>query len=334
MKKRYDIVTLGQPLVDIMACVDDVFLETAGLEKGARQLHSLDGIASLYKKAPPALEISGGSAANTAAGLASLGLKTAYIGNVNADSVGSIFAHDLEASGVKCFLTKKNNLLKTGRCLIFVTPDMERTMNTYLGASMDITPSDLPMGTLKDTDILFTELYFWELKTLRDTFQHAILAAKKAYGRVAVTLSDVVCAKNHGIDAWPFIRDNADILVGNLKEFEAFFGQRFDQIIPVLQSNFDYCAATKGRDGAVIISPDEVYHQKRFPAERVFDTTGAGDLFATGFLYGIQQEMPISEIGGLASRTAAAILSDLGARSKVPLTILLERQEIQKNAAA
>lgn len=318
--KKYDVVAIGNAIVDVLAFSDDRFIEEQAMRKGTMCLINDARAEELYSAMGQATEVSGGSAANTLAGLASLGAKTAFIGKVNNDALGTHFRHDLNAVGVEFHTPANENGQPTARCLIVVTPDGQRTMNTYLGAAGEIHPKDVDLSLISDAKIMYGEGYMWDLDCTKAALKTAFDAAKKSGTKVAFTLSDVFCVERSRDEYLQMIRDDFDILFCNHEEAKALYPNKtLEDIFEILQGQCDVVAITCGSKGSVILTPDARIDVDAIWVNEVVDTTGAGDLYAAGFLYGLTQGLSLKECGRLGSACASEIITHLGARAQKPL---------------
>jgi len=315
MRESFDVSALGNAIVDVLARVDDAFLRSLNIEKGGYQPLTETESLALYKRIPPATELSGGSAANTIAGLASFGLKTAYMGTYKNDEFGRIFAHDLHASGVHFPSQPFTRGPGTGRSIILVAPDAERAMNTYMGASVAITPDTLIDEVVASSKIFCSEAYVWEPTPAQQTLFKGAKICKESGTKFALTLSDQFYLKRHAAEVRSFITDHVDILIGNVDEAKTLYqtDSREDALKQV-QVSCDIAAITDGKNGSYLLTKDAILHVERFPTNHVVDTTGAGDAYACGFLYGILSGLPLTETGKIASIIASDIITHLGSR--------------------
>ena len=322
---KYDVVAIGNAIVDILAQADDAFIESIGVAKGSMQLmFSPEDAEALYAKMGPGREVSGGSAANTVAGIAALGGRTAFIGQVADDQLGEVFAHDIRAAGVAFDTAARPGQPTTARCLIFVTPDGQRTMNTYLGASQFLPEAALDLSVIEDAAILYLEGYLWDPEEPRAAMRAAIEAARKAGRKVAFTLSDVFCIGRHGGDFRSLIADGLiDILFANEGELTALAEtDDFEAAAVKLSAQVPTLVVTRGASGACAIQHGTRAEVAAEPIERVIDTTGAGDLFAAGFLHGQAQGKGLEQSLRLGAICAAEIISHFGARPNVDMKAL------------
>ena len=322
--KPYHVVAIGNAIVDVLAFADDAFVNAQEMRKGAMCLIDGKRAEELYGAMGTATEVSGGSAANTLAGLASLGANTAFIGKVNNDELGKIFRHDLNAVGVEFKTPATENGQPTARCLIVVTPDGQRTMNTYLGAAGEIHNGDIDAALIANAQVVYGEGYMWDLDCTKKALRLAFAEAKKAGAKVAFTLSDVFCVERSREDYLKMIEEDFDILFCNHEEAKALYpGKELEEILPLLQGKCDVIAVTCGSKGSVILTPNERVEVDAIWVTEVVDTTGAGDLYAAGFLYGYTQGLPLAECGRLGSACASDIIAHLGARAQKSLRRLL-----------
>jgi sugar/nucleoside kinase (ribokinase family) len=323
---KFDVVAIGNAIVDVLSQADDAFIDSIGVAKGSMQLmFSPEDADALYAKMGPGREVSGGSAANTVAGIAALGGRTAFIGQVADDQLGDVFAHDIRAAGVDFATAARPGQPTTARCLIFVTPDGQRTMNTYLGASQFLPAAALDLSVIEDAAILYLEGYLWDPEEPRAAMRAAIEAARKAGRRVAFTLSDVFCIGRHGGDFRTLIADGMiDILFANENELTALAEtEDFDAAVAKLAAQVPTLVVTRGPAGACAIQHGSRAEVAAEPIAQVVDTTGAGDLFAAGFLHGQAQGKTLEQSLKLGAICAAEIISHFGARPNVDLKALV-----------
>ncbi len=321
----YDVVGIGNALVDVIAHNDDDFLDTHSLVKGAMTLIDTERAVGLYQVLGTAVEMSGGSAANTMCGVASFGGKAAYIGKVSDDDLGQVFGHDLRAVGVQFRPGAPDGETPTGRCLIVVTPDAQRTMNTYLGVSSLLCVDDVDLDVIARSAILYMEGYLFDRDDAKAAFRTAAAAAHAAGRQVSLTLSDSFCVDRHRDDFRALVADDVDLLFGNEDELCALYEVAdFDAAVDALRKDATMGAITCGKDGSVIVTADEVIRIAAEPVAHVVDTTGAGDLYASGFLYGFTRGLPLAECGRLGSIAAAEVISHVGPRPLVELRRLVQ----------
>ena len=321
--KRFDVVGIGNALVDVIAHHDDVFIRAHDLMKGSMTLIETDRAVSLYKALGPAIEMSGGSAANTMTGVASFGSKAAYIGKVADDDLGRVFGHDLHAVGVVFPNTPLPSAVPTGRCIIVVTPDAQRTMNTYLGMSSLLTPDDVDDDVVAAGKVVYLEGYLWDRPEAKEAYRKAAKVAHAHGGQVSLTLSDSFCVDRHRLGFRELVTGDVDVLFANEDELLALYEVgSFADAVDCVRREVHCAAVTRGKTGSVIITADEIIEVAAEPVGEVIDTTGAGDLYAAGFLHGYTNGMPLARCGRLGSIAAAEVISHVGARPLVPLSRL------------
>ncbi|NNE12638.1 MAG: adenosine kinase [Ilumatobacter sp.] len=321
---RYDVVGIGNALVDVIAHAADGFLTEHELTKGSMELVDTERAVHLYKALGHAVEMSGGSAANTMCGVASFGGRAAYVGKVSRDDLGQVFGHDLLAVGVTFRPGGDDSEIPTGRCIIVVTPDAERTMNTYLGASSLLSVDDVDDEAVADGRLLYMEGYLFDRPEAKAAFRHAAEVCHAAGGMVSLTLSDSFCVDRHRDDFRMLVSDEVDLLFGNEAELMSLYEtDTFEEAVAELRRNCEFAAVTTGSKGSLIITGDEVVRVQAHPVRRVVDTTGAGDLYASGFLYGVTHGMPLAECGRLGSIAASEVITHVGPRPLVELRTLV-----------
>ena len=323
---KYDVLAIGNAIVDVMAPAADADIERLGMTRGGMMLIDTDQANALYDAMGPAREISGGSAANTLAGLAALGANCAFIGQVADDQLGAVFAHDIRAAGIAFTTAPRAAEPPTARCLIFVTPDGQRTMNTYLGASQFLPAAALDEALIADSAVLYLEGYLWDPEEPRAAMRKAIAAARAAGRKVAFTLSDSFVIDRHGDDFRALIQaGHIDILFANEHELGALTGlDDFHDGIAALSANVPVLVVTRSEKGAVAVAGGEQAAVAAEPVARVVDTTGAGDLFAAGFLFGHVRGKPLNECLHLGAICAAEVISHYGARPEANLRELVK----------
>ena len=319
-----DVIAIGNAIVDVMAPCEDALIEKLGMVRGGMTLVDTDQARALYEAMGPAREISGGSAANTLAGLAALGAKCAFIGQVADDQLGEVFAHDIRAGGIAFATPARAGDPPTARCLIFVTPDGQRTMNTYLGASQFLPAAALDEAAIASASVLYLEGYLWDPEEPRAAMRRAIAAAKVAGRKVAFTLSDSFVIARHGDDFRALIAaGEIDILFANEHELAALTGcDDFDAGLAALAGKVPVLVVTRGEQGAVAVAGTDRAEVAAEPVARVIDTTGAGDLFAAGFLFGHVRGRGLGECLKLGAVCAAEVISHYGARPEADLKVL------------
>lgn len=325
--KRFHVVGIGNAMVDVLSHTDDQFLAVNGVGKGIMQLIDAERARALYARIGPAREVSGGSAANSIAGVAALGGRTAYVGKVKDDQLGEIFAHDLRAQGA-VFETPKaprSAEAETGRCIVLVTPDGERSMNTYLGVSESLGPQDIDEEQMAAAEWIYLEGYRFDGPDSHAAFAKAIGAAKAAGGKVALTLSDPFCVERHRAAFREMIRTDVDLLFANRAELMAMYGGRFEEAMQAAVAEVGMVAATDSENGVHVLTADRHWHVAAFSTQ-VVDATGAGDLFAGAFLWGLSHGQDPETCGRMGNLAAAEVISHIGARPERDL-----RQLFQEN---
>jgi sugar/nucleoside kinase (ribokinase family) len=321
---EFDVVGVGNALVDVIAHADDGFIHEHDLVKGAMTLVDTDRALYLYKALGSAVEMSGGSAANTMTGVASLGGRAAYLGKVSDDDLGNVFGHDLRAVGVQFRPGAPEADTPTGRCIIVVTPDAQRTMNTYLGVSSLLQPSDIHEETVALGRVLYMEGYLYDRPAAKEAFRAAAAVAHANGRQVSLTLSDSFCVDRHRDDFGALVSDEVDILFGNEDELLSLYQvDSFDDAVAAVRRDCHLAVITMGKEGCVIVSKDETVRAAAEPVPHVLDTTGAGDLFAAGFLFGYTRDRDLHECAKLGAIAAAEVISHVGPRPLVELKTLL-----------
>jgi sugar/nucleoside kinase (ribokinase family) len=322
----YDVVAIGNAIVDVLSQTDDAFIISEGMAKGSMQLvFSPEEADALYAKMGPGIEASGGSAANTVAGIAALGGKCGFIGQVAEDQLGAVFAHDIRAAGVSFTTASRAGEPTTARCLIFVTPDGQRTMNTFLGASQFLPASALDREMIAAGAILYLEGYLWDPEEPRGAMREAIDIARGAGRKVAFTLSDVFCISRHGGDFRQLMADGLiDIMFANENEILALMEvEDFDTAVAQAAAQVPLLVVTRSEKGAIAVSGGRTVSALAEPIDKVVDTTGAGDLFAAGFLRGQAQGWDLERSLKLGAICAAEIISHVGARPMCDMQALV-----------
>ncbi len=313
---RFDVLALGNAIVDVISLTSDDFLAAHGLRKGAMTLIDETRAEALYKAMGPAIVVSGGSAANTIMGAANLGCRAAFIGKLKADETGAAFAHDLRAAKVDFSTPFANEGPASGRCLVFVTPDGQRTMNTYLGASQNLTEADVDEDAVKQSAIVYLEGYLWDPPAAKAAFVKAAKIARGAGRRVALTLSDSFCVDRYREEFLALIRSGSvQIVFANESELHSLYQTGdFDTAAVQLRAENILGVVTRSERGSVVITRDEVLAVPAVPVDRVVDPTGAGDLFAAGFLAGFTKGKSLETCARLGALAAAEIIQHIGAR--------------------
>ncbi len=322
-QQTLDVVGIGNAIVDIIASADDTFIQAQGMSKGAMMLVDERRAEAIYAQMGPTMISSGGSAGNTIAGIASLGGRTGYIGKVRDDEFGQAFRHDITATGTIFRTRPAIDGPATAQCLILVTPDSQRTMNTYLGACANIGPEDVDEELIRSAQYTYLEGYLYDDPAAKRAFVAAGEIAHAAGRRVALSLSDAFCVMRHRNDFIALVENHVDVLFGNQGEIEALFECAWDDACALLRALTDLAAVTRGPGGSVVVTKNELVQVAAEPVERVVDTTGAGDLYAAGFLFGLTRNASLGECGRLGSIAAAEIISHFGARPQTPLRTLI-----------
>lgn len=323
---RFDVVGIGNALVDVIAHADDAFIHQESLAKGSMTLIDTERALHLYRALGSAVEMSGGSAANTVCGVASFGGRAAYIGKVSGDDLGEVFGHDLLAVGVHFSSGTPLEGIPTGRCIIVVTPDAQRTMNTYLGVSSYMEPLDVNEDVVAAGRVLYMEGYLFDRDDAKAAFRHAAQVAHRAGREVSLTLSDSFCVDRHRDDFRALVADEVDILFGNEDELMSLYElDTFEAAIAAVRRDSSLAVITRGESGAIIITRDEIVDVAAEPVRHVIDTTGAGDLFAAGFLFGYTNGFDLVTSGKLGALAASEVISHVGPRPLVELSDLVPR---------
>lgn len=329
--KKFQVVGIGNAMVDVLARAEDSFLAEAGIGKGIMQLIDMERAVELYGKIGPAREVSGGSAANTIAGIAHLGGRTAYVGKVKDDQLGAIFAHDLRAQGAvyETAFAPKDAVDETGRCLIIVTPDGERSMNTYLGVTEFLTSDDIDVDQMAEAEWIYLEGYRFDGPESHAAFAKAIAACKAAGGRVSLTLSDPFCVSRHRDAFREMIKADVDLLFCNRAEMLSMYEtDDFDGAMAEAAAEIAIVACTDSANGAYILSGGETWHVPAIPTD-IVDATGAGDLFAGAFLWALTHGYALEDCGHIGNIAAAEVISHIGARPEADLTALIAQARLR-----
>lgn len=326
---RYDVLGVGNAIVDVLASVTDAFIEQHSLAKDAMLLIDEERAQALYEAFPPAQEISGGSAANTLAGVASLGVRGAYIGKVADDQLGEVFAHDLRSIGVHYDTKPLKDGPSTARCLIAVPPDARRAMNTFLGASTLMDEADIDPELVKSATVTFLEGYLFDRPEAKAAFVRASELAQAANRRVALTLSDTFCVERHRDSFRHLVKNHIDVLFANEAEIKALYEvDDFETALAKVRAETRVAAITRSEKGAVIVSGEEEVRVDADPVDTIVDTTGAGDQFAAGFLAGYSRGADLHTCGRLGVIAAAEVISHMGARPLVSLKDLAAQKGV------
>ncbi|MEZ5930359.1 MAG: adenosine kinase [Alphaproteobacteria bacterium] len=320
----HDVIGLGNAIVDVVSETPNALLEQLDLAKGTMTLVDEERSKALYESMGPAVEVSGGSAANTMAGLAALGADAAYIGKIRDDQLGAVFRHDIKAVGVSFDSLPLTEGPATARCLVFVTSDGQRTMATYLGACVELGPDDVDEESVAGAKITYMEGYLWDRPKAKEAFLKAARIAHEAGRQVALSLSDPFCVDRWRAEFLDLIDGHVDIVIANEAEITSLFEtDSFDEALRQVTGKCSLAALTRGPKGSVIVTAEQRHAIEAAAVDKVLDTTGAGDLYAAGLLYGLTHDLPLPAAGRLASLTAAEILSRYGARVERPLMPLV-----------
>ncbi|MGL5168812.1 MAG: adenosine kinase [Afipia sp.] len=322
----YDVLGIGNAIVDILAKTEDGFLAAQGMTKGAMALIDEARAAAIYQAMGPATEISGGSAANTIAGIANLGARAAFVGKVRDDQLGEVFSHDISAAGVTFPTVPASTGPATARSYILVSPDGERTMNTYLGAAQDLSPADIDPAQIAASSIVYLEGYLWDPANAKAAFLKASKIAHDNKRNVALTLSDAFCVGRYRDEFLDLIRSKTvDLVFANEAELTSLYQtEDFDKALAQLRNDAALAVVTRSEKGCVVVSKDKATSVPAFPVKQVMDTTGAGDLFAAGFLFGIVRGLSHEQCGRLGALAAAEVIQHIGARPQTSLKTLAQ----------
>jgi len=329
---QFDVLAVGNAIVDVLSPATDDFLAQEGIPKGAMNLIDEERATYLYDRMAAGKEASGGSAANTVAGLASMGGRAAYIGKLADDQLGQIFTHDIRAIGVDFDTPPLVDGPATARCLINVTPDAQRSMSTFLGAAALVTEEDVEHGAdkLRAAEIVYLEGYLFDREEAKRGYVRAAELAAASQRRTALTLSDLFCVERHRAAFRHLVANHIDILLANEAEITALYEtEDFDEAIERVRTDVEIAAVTRSEKGAVMVRGAETVAVEAEPVSQLVDTTGAGDLFASGFLLGIARGQSLEASGRMGSIAAAEVISHFGARPEVELKALVEQAGIE-----
>lgn len=323
--ERCEVVGIGNAIVDVLAHADDAFLDDNGLNKGTMTLIDAAAAEALYAKMGPGVEVSGGSAANTIAAFASLGGKGGFIGKVSDDQLGAIFRHDIRSLGIVFDTAPANKGPATGRCLVLVTPDAHRTLQTFLGASAEIGPDDIDESLIARSDVTYLEGYLWDRPKAKEAFEKAAAIAHAAGRRVALSLSDPFCVDRHRNDFARLVEQHVDILFANEDEIVSLYQvHSFAAALEQVRKDCEVAALTRSEKGSVVVADSVVHVLDAETVDEVVDTTGAGDAYAAGFLFGLTRGFDLKTCARLGGIAAAEVISHVGARPEVPLGDLVK----------
>jgi sugar/nucleoside kinase (ribokinase family) len=324
---KYDVLGIGNAIFDVLVQTDERFLSLHGMTKGGMALIDEARAASIYRDMGAATEMSGGSAANTIVGIANLGARAAYVGKVRDDQIGRLYAHDIRAAGVAFETKAAADGPATGCSYILVTPDGERTMNTYLGAAQELTPADIDEAQIAASSVIYLEGYLWDPKSAKDAFVKASTIAHQAGRQVALTLSDSFCVDRYRGEFLDLMRNGTvDLVFANEAELRSLYqAADFDTALAQLRVDTKLGVVTRSEKGCVVASKDGVTAVPAFPIREMVDTTGAGDLFAAGFLFGLVRGAGHENAGRLGALAAAEVIQHIGARPQTSLKELAEK---------
>jgi sugar/nucleoside kinase (ribokinase family) len=324
---KYDVLAIGNAIFDVFAQTDEKFLADHGMAKGSMALIDEARATSIYRDMGPAIEVSGGSAANTIVGIANFGARAAYVGKVKDDQIGKLYSHDIRAASVAFETSAAKDGPATGCSYILVTPDGERTMNTYLGAAQDLMPSDIDAAQVAASSIIYLEGYLWDPKNAKEAFVKAATIAHGAGRQVALTLSDSFCVDRFRDEFLDLMRKGTvDLIFANESELHSLYQTSdFDTALKQLGKDTRLGVVTRSEKGCVVVSNDGVVAAPAFPIQKLVDTTGAGDLFAAGFLFGLVRNATYENAGRLGALAAAEVIQHIGARPMVSLMDLAKQ---------
>jgi sugar/nucleoside kinase (ribokinase family) len=324
---KYDVLGIGNAIFDVLVQTDEGFLAAHGMTKGGMALIDEARALAVYKAMGPATEMSGGSAANTIVGIASLGARAAYVGKVKDDQIGKLYSHDIRAAGVAFETSAASAGPATGCSYILVTPDGERTMNTYLGAAQDLMPDDIDPAQIAASSIVYLEGYLWDPKNAKDAFLKASKIAHDADRQVALTLSDAFCVDRYREEFLQLMRSGTvDLIFANESELHSLYQTSdIDTALGQLRKDVRLGVVTRSEKGCMVASKEGVAEVPAFPIDKLVDTTGAGDLFAAGFLFGMVRGADHKTCGKLAALAAAEVIQHIGARPQVSLKELAKQ---------
>jgi adenosine kinase len=324
---KYDVLGIGNAIFDVLVKTDEGFLARHGMTKGGMALIDEARATAIYRDMGPAVEMSGGSAANTIVGLANFGARTAYVGKVREDQIGRLYSHDIRAAGVAFQTKPAADGPATGCSYILVTPDGERTMNTYLGAAQQLSPDDIDAAEIAASRIIYLEGYLWDPKNAKEAFVKAATIAHDAGRQVALTLSDAFCVDRYREEFLDLMRGGTvDLVFANEAELHSLYQTSdFDTALKLLRADVSLGVVTRSEKGCVVASSDAITAVPAFPIRQMVDTTGAGDLFAAGFLFGLVRGVGHEMAGRLGALAAAEVIQHIGARPQTSLRDLAQQ---------
>jgi sugar/nucleoside kinase (ribokinase family) len=324
---RFTVVGIGNAIVDVLAHVDDQFIIENELTKGTMSLVDEAEAKIIYSKMELGVECSGGSAANTIASIASLGSSGAFIGKVKDDQLGKVFRHEITSLGITFKTIAETDGLSTARCMIHVTPDAQRTMQTFLGACKNLGPDDIDEAIISDSAITYLEGYLWDPELAKLAFRKAAKTAESAGRMVSLSLSDSFCVDRHRDEFLDFVKNHVNILFANEEEIKSLYQLKdFGSALQAVRGDCDIAALTRGGKGSVVVRGDEVHVVNAEPVDEVIDTTGAGDAYAAGFLHGLTTNRSLDTCARMGGICSAEIISHVGARPGVSLKNLVEEK--------
>jgi sugar/nucleoside kinase (ribokinase family) len=322
---KYDVTGIGNAIVDIIAQAEDEFLRREDIHKGSMTLIDAERAAELFGRVGPTTTVSGGSVANTVAGIAVLGGKAAYLGRVHQDHLGAGFAHDMKSLGIHYPTPASQRGAPTACCIILVTPDGQRSMSTFLGASTEFSPADIDEEVIAASQIVYLEGYLFDKPPAQEAFYQAVKLAHKHNRKVALSLSDGFCVDRHREAFHALLKEGIDILFANDVEATALYEKNtFEEVLAPAAADCPIAVLTRSEKGAMILSQGKTFKVQAEPVAKVVDSTGAGDSFAAGFLYGVTHDVDLPTCGRIASICAAEVISHIGPRPQTNLKKLLE----------
>lgn len=330
MITRFDVLTIGNAIVDIIANAQDDFLARENIIKGAMNLIDTERAEHLYSVMGPAIETSGGSAGNTAAGIASLGGKAAYVGKVSNDHLGGVFTHDIRAIGVNYDTKPLTGEPPTARSMIFVTPDGERSMNTYLGACVELKPEDINEEVVANSAVTYFEGYLWDPPMAKDAIRKAAEIAHANGRKMAMTLSDPFCVDRYRDEFLDLMRSGTvDIVFANESEAKSLYEtSSMDEAIKAIRNDCELAAVTRSEHGSIVVTREETHSVAAFEIDALVDSTGAGDLYAAGFLFGLTNGRSLVDCAKIGGMAAAEVIQHIGPRPQVSLAEMLSQQSL------